>query len=249
MIPAVRALRSSGGMMQAVDEPVTPWRPWEAIPVGLAALFASILVAVTLAVGGAGVGGTPILISALTLSASFLGFSVAWVAVRHRQGVGALGLRAGRAARELAVGAWFGTGLFGLTAFLLLPLLITIWRMLTGAPPDPIDQPILPAEPSSVQVVLGVLAVCVAAPLGEEVFFRGFLFGSLRGRLGFLRAAVISAVVFAIFHVDPLLVVLMLFVGMALAWLYERRRTLVAPIAAHAMFNVIGYTLLLMERT
>jgi membrane protease YdiL (CAAX protease family) len=97
--------------------------------------------------------------------------------------------------------------------------------------------------------VLGVLAVVVAAPLGEEVFFRGFLFGSLRGRMGFAPAAAISATAFALFHVTPLLVVLMFFVGVALAWLYERRGSLVAPIGAHAMFNVIGYTLLLMERT
>jgi len=238
------------GMMQTVDEPVTtPWRPWEAIPVGLAAMCASLLVAVMLAAAGAGTGGTSILISAITLSASFLGFSVAWVAIRHRRGIDALGLRATRVARELAMGAWFGVGLFGITGFVLLPLIVTVWRALTGAPPDPIDQPILPVEPSSVETVLGAFAVCIAAPLGEEVFFRGFLFGSLRSRLGFLRAALISAGIFALFHVDPLLVALMVFVGFVLAWLYERRGSLIAPIGAHAMFNVIGYTLLLLERT
>lgn len=215
---------------------------------GLGALCASILVAVILAGAGAGTGGTPLLISALALSASFVGFSVAWVAVQHRQGPRALGLRGGRSARELAMGAWFGTGLFGLSVFVLLPLIVTMWRALTGDPPDPIDQPILPVEPSTFQVVLGAFAVCVAAPVGEEVFFRGFLFASLRARLGFLEAGAVSAVIFAIFHADPLLVVLMFFVGMALAWLYERRGSLVAPIGAHAMFNVIGYTLLLMER-
>jgi membrane protease YdiL (CAAX protease family) len=36
----------------------------------------------------------------------------------------------------------------------------------------------------------------------------------------------------------------MFFNGMALAWWYERRRTIVAPIVAHMMFNVIGLTLL-----
>jgi membrane protease YdiL (CAAX protease family) len=236
-------------MMQPVDEPVTtPWRPWEAIPVGLAALCASILAAVILAVAGAGTAlcGPPALISSLVLQGSFLGFSVAWVAVRYRQGIGALGLRAVRAARELTMGAWFGTGLFGVAGFVLLPLVFAVWRVVTGAPADPIDQPILCGNPSAPEIGLGAFVVVVAAPLGEEVFFRGFLFNSLRGRLGFMRAAAISALVFAIFHVDPKLVVVMFFVGMALAWLYERRGTLVASIAAHAMFNVIGYTLLLL---
>lgn len=237
-------------MMRKVDEPfITPWRPWEAVPVALAALCASLLVAVALAAAGAGVGGTPVLVSAIVMQASFLGFSVAWVALRHRQGLGALGLRSARATRDLAVGGWWGAGLFAAVAFGILPLIIALWTALTGDRPDPIDQGFLSADPTTVQIVLGVVAAVIAAPLGEEVFFRGFLFGSLRGRLGFGRAAVISAAVFAIFHVIPLLAAAMFFVGLGLAWLYERRGSLVAPIGAHAMFNVIGYMLLLMERT
>ena len=236
--------------MRAVDEPyVTPWRPWEAIPVALAALCASILVAVIVAAAGGGVGGTALLITAIAMQACFLGFSLAWVAVRHRQGVAALGLRSSRGTRDLATGAWFGAALFGAVAFALLPAIVALWVIVTGDPPTPIEQPILPADPAPLHVVLGMLAVVVAAPLGEEVFFRGFLFGSLRGRVGFVPAAAISAAAFALFHVTPLLVVLMFFVGFALAWLYEWRGSLVAPIGAHAMFNVIGYTLLLIERT
>ena len=237
-------------MIRLVNEPVlTPWRPWEAIPVAVAALCASILVAVILAGAGEGVGGTPLLISAIAMQAAFLGFSVAWVSVRHRQGLAALGLRSSRGSRDLAMGAWVGAGLFAAVLYALLPAVTGLWTLVAGHPPEPIDQPILPADPEPVHVVLGMLAVVIAAPLGEEVFFRGFLFGSLRGRMGFAPAAAISAASFALFHVTPLLVVLMFFVGFALAWLYERRGSVVAPIGAHAMFNVIGYTLLLLDRT
>jgi membrane protease YdiL (CAAX protease family) len=236
-------------MMPSVDEPmVTPWRPWEAVPVALAALCASLVVAVALAAAGAGVGGIPVLVTAIVLQVSFVGFSLAWVGVRHRRGLAALGLRSTRATRDLAVGGWSGAALFAVVAFGILPVIIALWSALTGGPPDPIDQGLLPTDPTPVHIVLGVIAAVIAAPLGEEVFFRGFLFGSLRGRLGFWRASTISAAVFAIFHVIPLLMVLMFFVGIALAWLYERRGSLVAPIGAHAMFNVIGYTLLLMDR-
>jgi membrane protease YdiL (CAAX protease family) len=237
-------------MMRAVEQPVlTPWRPWEAVPVALAALCASVLVAVGLAAAGAGTGTTPVMISALVLELSFVGFSVAWVGIRHRQGIGALGLRSTRATRDLATGAWFGALLFGVAAFAIVPVLVALWTAVTGNAPPSIDQPVVPVEPSAAQVALGAFVVVAGASLGEEVFFRGFLFGSLRARLGFGRSAVISAAAFAIFHVQPLLVVVMFFVGFGLAWLYERRGSLVAPIAAHAMFNVIGFTLILMERT
>lgn len=233
-----------------MDQPVlTPWRPWEAIPVALAALCASIIVAVGLAAAGAGVGGTPLLLSAIAMQASFFGFSLMWVSLRYRQGPAALGLRSARATRDLALGAWVGAGLFAGVLFAILPAIVALWSVIAGSPPDPIEQPILPVEPGTVHVVLGAIAVVIFAPLGEEVFFRGFLYGSLRGRLGFAPAAAISAATFAIFHVSPLLVILMFFVGFALAWLYERRGSLIAPIGAHAMFNVIGYTLLLMERS
>lgn len=237
-------------MMRAVDEPLmTPWRPWEAVPVGLAALCASVLVAIGLAAAGAGEGSTPILISALVLELSFVGFSVAWVGIRHRQGIASLGLRSTRTTRDLAMGAWFGAGVFAVAAFAILPAIVAVWTAISGGPPPPIDQPVVPVEPSATQVALGAFVVVVGASVGEEVFFRGFLFGSLRARLGFGRAAAISAGAFAIFHVAPLLVAVMFFVGLALAWLYERRGSLIAPIAAHAMFNVIGFTLILMERT
>ena len=236
-------------MMRAVDEPVlTPWRPWETIPVALAALCASILVAVIAAAAGLGAGWTALLITSIAMQASFLGFSVGWVAIRYRQGLGALGLRSSRGLRDLAVGAWFGAALFMVTIGLLAGI-IALWTALAGGPPPPIEQPILPPDPAPVHVVLGMFAVVVAAPLGEEVLFRGFLFGSLRGRVGFVAAAAISAGAFALFHVTPLLVVVMVFVGFALAWLYEWRGSVIAPIGAHAMFNVIGYTLLLLERT
>jgi membrane protease YdiL (CAAX protease family) len=148
----------------------------------------------------------------------------------------------------VSVGAWSGVVIFGAAAFLLLPFFQLVWRVVTGDPAPEINQPILPLDPTPAQIVLGVGSVVVGAPIAEEVFFRGFLFGSLRGRLRFLPAAAISGAVFAMFHVQPLLMAVMVFVGIALAYVYERRGSLAAPIAAHAIFNLIGYTLIVMQR-
>jgi membrane protease YdiL (CAAX protease family) len=90
----------------------------------------------------------------------------------------------------------------------------------------------------------------IAAPIGEEVFYRGFLFGGLRSRFGFWTAALLSAGLFGLSHATdgPVLIPLLTVFGVAQALLYERRRSLVAPIAAHAMFNLIGFASILMER-
>jgi uncharacterized protein len=224
-----------------------PWEPWEAVPVAVAALATAVTSSVIFAALLGGPGGSALLLTAMAFQASLAGFTLLWVAVRHRGWVPALGLRSRRAARDVSVGAWAGALVFGVAAFLVLPLLQFAWRAVTGDPPPPINQPILPLDPTPAQIVLGVGSVVIGAPVAEEIFFRGFLFGSLRARLRFLPAAAISGAVFALFHVQPLLIAVMVFVGIALAYLFDRRGSLAVPIAAHAIFNLIGYTLIVMR--
>jgi membrane protease YdiL (CAAX protease family) len=88
--------------------------------------------------------------------------------------------------------------------------------------------------------VAGALIVAVA-PLSEEIFFRGFMFGGLRRRLPMWAAAVIAGAVFGLLHytgpdsigVVPQLAVL----GVLLAWLYERTGSLWPPIILHVANN------------
>jgi membrane protease YdiL (CAAX protease family) len=225
-----------------------PWEPWEAVPVVVAALAAAVASSVVFASVLGGPGGSALLLTALAFEASLAGFTILWVAIRHRGWVPALGLRSRRGARDVSVGAWTGVVLFGIAAFVLLPFFQVVWRVVTGHPAPEINQPILPLDPTPAQIVLGVGSVVIGAPIGEEVFFRGFLYGSLRARFRFLPAAAISGAVFALFHVQPLLMAVMFFVGIGLAYLYERRGSLAVPIAAHALFNLIGFTLIVMQR-
>jgi membrane protease YdiL (CAAX protease family)/uncharacterized RDD family membrane protein YckC len=87
-----------------------------------------------------------------------------------------------------------------------------------------------------------VLLIAVAAPIAEEIFFRGMLFGGLRRRLSTLPAAAISALVFGALHaatgitaVPPLIAF-----GFVLALLYERTGSLAPCIAAHALNNALA---------
>ena len=231
-----------------------PWHPWEALPLGLTITVATFLAAIGIAVAFDGRGGSARIVMALASQVAFAGITIGWVSVRHPGTLPQLGLRSRRASGDLAIGAWVGAGLFGASIFLVVPAIFVVVRLITGSSPGPLDQQILPLDPSLPQLALGMVAVVIGAPVGEELFFRGFLFGSLRGRLGFPRAAVISAAVFGLFHLQPplgaadvVLILVMFFVGLGLATLYHRRGSLVAPMAAHAMFNIIGYTLIVME--
>ncbi len=93
-------------------------------------------------------------------------------------------------------------------------------------------------------VVLAVLSL-VFAPIMEEVFFRGFIFGGLRGRWGVLGAACGSGLLFASAHlgnpgafyvVPPIAVV-----GALFAFGYAHSGSLAAPMLAHFIFNSLSF--------
>ena len=91
-------------------------------------------------------------------------------------------------------------------------------------------------------VPVQVLLIVVAAPVSEEVCFRGMLFGGLRERLPRLAAALVSALVFGGLHaltgisaVPPLIVF-----GFVLALLYEKTGSIVPGILLHMLNNSVA---------
>ncbi len=88
-------------------------------------------------------------------------------------------------------------------------------------------------------VVLGLMAFAavIAAPLCEEVVFRGYFYPVLKKFGGMFPAAICSALVFAAAH-GNLTALLPLFIfGGVLVFLYEKTGSIWAPIAAHFCFN------------
>jgi hypothetical protein len=87
----------------------------------------------------------------------------------------------------------------------------------------------------------------IAAPLFEEFIFRGLIFGGLRRSFGVWPAALASAALFAIVH--PTISIVPVFVlGVCAALVYDRSRSLLAPMLTHAVYNAcaIGAQLLLL---
>jgi membrane protease YdiL (CAAX protease family) len=91
-------------------------------------------------------------------------------------------------------------------------------------------------------VPVQILLIVIAAPISEEVCFRGMLFGGLRERLPRIPAALISAVVFGGLHaltgvtaVPPLIGF-----GFVLALLYEKTGSIVPGILLHMLNNSVA---------
>jgi CAAX protease family protein len=217
--------------------------------VAVAAVAASGVASLVFAAAFGSVGGPALLLTGVSFQLALALFTILWVAIRHRGWVPALGLRSARGERDVALGGFAGAAAYGLIRFVVGPAVIVVWDAILGHPPGASNQ--FPGvDFGVVEVVLGVVLVVLVTPLGEEVFYRGFLFGGLRARMGFWAAALISASLFGLSHLagGAVLVPLLFVFGLTQAFLYERRRSLVAPIAAHAMFNLIGFAAILMHR-
>ncbi|HXD00084.1 MAG TPA: type II CAAX endopeptidase family protein, partial [Verrucomicrobiae bacterium] len=78
------------------------------------------------------------------------------------------------------------------------------------------------------------------APVAEEILFRGILYPAIK-QFGFPRSALWgTAVLFAAIHVNLPIFLPLLALGLALALLYEATNNLLAPIAAHGLFNAVN---------
>ncbi len=97
-----------------------------------------------------------------------------------------------------------------------------------------------PRTPSG--VVLLVLLAVVAAPLFEELFFRGFVFRGLANSWGWPAGAAMTAIVFGAAHLQLSVFLPLFALGFALAWVYQRTGSIWTSIALHAIFNGISVT-------
>lgn len=90
---------------------------------------------------------------------------------------------------------------------------------------------------------LDFMSVAVAAPLAEEIFFRGFLFAGLVQRMTPWLAVVLSALCFGIAHAEKWSFLPIFVIGIGLAWIYYRTRNLWVNIIAHATVNSVSLVL------
>jgi hypothetical protein len=155
-----------------------------------------------------------------------------------------LALPARTAVRDLAIGA----------AFAVVTLLLggILSRFLEPSPN------VLPPAGNPLGLMANLVSAVILAPIGEELFFRGFATTAWARAIGVGPAVIRGALFFAIAHVVTLFdssfaegaqralfsFLALLPVGIALGWLFLKRGSLYAAIGLHGAFNAIQLVLL-----
>ncbi|MCU0540609.1 MAG: CPBP family glutamic-type intramembrane protease [Oscillatoriaceae cyanobacterium Prado104] len=136
-------------------------------------------------------------------------------------------------------GNWFLWGVGGYFAALPLVVLVSLinqqlWQGKGGS------NPILPVvldgrDGIAMAVFFGTAAI--AAPVFEEIIFRGFLLPSLTRYLPVWGAIGTSALLFAVAHLNASEVLPLATLGTVLGFVYTRSRNLLAPMLLHSLWN------------
>ena len=80
----------------------------------------------------------------------------------------------------------------------------------------------------------------IFAPLVEEIFFRGFLFQGFRERYGWVAGMLLSAAIFAIAHLDLVVLIPTFILGCLLAYVFHRSNSIWPGIILHFLVNAFG---------
>jgi membrane protease YdiL (CAAX protease family) len=219
--------------------------PWGAAPALLALAIAIIgVVLLVFALGTLGSGSTAsaegatvpgalsALLSTVIVDSWFVG--VAWWHSLRRFALSATSWGFRRLERRSLPLVLVGLAL----SYVALIVSTSVYARLFGPPPE---QNIIKDFPhTGPGMALFAVTAIIVAPIFEETFFRGFLFQGLARSWGPVAGALVSAGLFTLAHQQVSVFVPFFILGLILAWVFYRSRSLWANIAVHASFNCVS---------
>ena len=214
-------------MSDALEPPVSAERlGWLAL-VGALTLFFFLGVPLQMVSAGAGIWFTEL----------FLFFGFGWALIRSsgRAPGPYLGLR--------WPGAWpmlFALGIAVANYFAaVIPLQFLAQLIAPRSWVEMFDQTQIFERQTGVELVLTMTGAVAAAPIGEEVIFRGLLLqGMLRRGVAVVPAVVASAAIFSLCHVNIIGLPALFELGLVFGFLYARTRSVLPGMVAHLGSNL-----------
>jgi uncharacterized protein len=89
-------------------------------------------------------------------------------------------------------------------------------------------------------LIAAILVIGIAPGIAEELLFRGYIQTRLTARWGAVWGVLITSVLFAVFHLDPLQGVLAFAMGLFLGAITERSASIIPAMICHAANNTFA---------
>ncbi len=172
---------------------------------------------------------------------------VYFVIIKYRQGWAALGL---------SMKNWLRGVFLGIAGYItILPLFLLIVLLITRVSGYFDYQP--PVHPlvniffkEANPFILGgfIVLAALVAPVIEEIVFRGFIYSAVRKRAGVTLAIIVTSALFSLLHMSIFSFLPIFFLGIVLAYLYEKTGLLISSITLHVIHNSLLISMVLLMR-
>ena len=215
------------------------------------------------AVAGIVVGIFWLAVSLLQRFGKKVGYSLAALGFSRPRG----GILAG-----ISVGMGVGVGAIVLS-MIVTPISVLVLERLSYSTESTVQQPFMEGlvgwvhESPGVAVTATVLVVVLFGPAAEELVFRGVIFNGLYrlgamisarsvgaelskgppGKVIFVSSALASSILFALLHLEPVLLPVLLILAISLCALFQRSGSLLPSFVAHATFNSFATVLIILQ--
>lgn len=185
-----------------------------------------------------------LMLSATLVDVIAIGAVLYFVVNKKRESITSLGL---------TMRKFFGNIKYGIFAYIgLIPILASVMYLTTvvfrifNIPIEPQPVLIMLREEEHIPslIYMGLFAAFLG-PLFEEIFFRGFVYGVFKKRVGIFCGIIITTAFFAYSHANLASFFPIFCLGILLAYLYEKTGSLIPSITVHMIHNSISLFFLL----
>lgn len=188
-------------------------------------------------------------VAAVAQNVLLAGLSAYVVTARYRLPATALGMQAPGWGRLALIGALATAAAVPLSsggerlAIYVIGRITTPQQAASMAAQEHLSDPLVPLLDmltGAVPITWFLVLLCVVVPIGEEIFFRGFVYGGLRARWGTPLALLVSSAFFAAVHLQFVHAFPIFLLGIVFAAIYHRTGSLVPAMVAHGLNNLIA---------
>lgn len=234
-----------------------PWNWFQALCVGLLALVGmDVFLGLLLSLLGTGLKGTPLDItnfvsqlSANSISANFgyyavsrlLGFGFIWLFI-HSRGVSLRKFGFKPFAVKKAIG--YIAAALGLMVAATLAVFAIISIITPDVNLDQAQDVVFTKATAWPEIVLAFVALIIIAPIVEESIFRGLMLPAFAKKFGIVVAAIVTSILFGAVHGQLNVGIVTFILGLLLAWVYYKTRSLWPAIILHSLKNLIAFILI-----
>lgn len=89
--------------------------------------------------------------------------------------------------------------------------------------------------------MIGFFIIVIAAPVVEEIYYRGFTFAGFIARFGFLSSALFSSLIFSLLHFQLNVGIYTFVLALFLCLMYYKTKSIIPGIILHSVNNFIAY--------